>query len=40
MGEGFKGLKVFKMAYQCANDIFEVIKHFPKEERYLLTDQI
>ncbi|MDZ7660621.1 four helix bundle protein [Fodinibius sp.] len=40
MGEGFKDLKVYKMAYQCANDVFEVTKCFPKDERYSLTDQI
>jgi four helix bundle protein len=40
MGEGFKDLKVYKMAFQCANDIFEITKDFPKEERYSLTDQI
>ncbi len=40
MREGFKGLKVYKLAYQCATDIFEMTKNFPIAERYALTDQI
>ncbi|MCW9707397.1 four helix bundle protein [Fodinibius salsisoli] len=40
MREGFKDLKVYKLAYQCANEIFEITKNFPKAERYALTDQI
>lgn len=40
MREGFKNLKVYKLAYRCATDIFEITKNFPKEERYALTDQI
>jgi len=37
---GFKDLKVYKLAYQLAMEIFELTKSFPKEERYSLVDQI
>lgn len=40
MGEGFKNLKVYKIAYKCAKDIFEISKTYPKDDRYSLTDQI
>lgn len=40
MREGFKDLKAYNLAYKCAKNIFEVTKHFPKEEKYSLTDQI
>lgn len=36
----FKDLLVYKKAFELAMDIFEVSKHFPKEETYSLTDQI
>ena len=32
-------LEVFKLSYQLAMEIFNVSRHFPKEERYSLTDQ-
>ena len=35
-----KDLKVYKLAYKLAIDIFEVTKKLPKEETYSLTDQI
>lgn len=35
-----KELKVYKLAYRLAMEIFEFSKSFPKEERYSLTDQI
>lgn len=38
--EGHKDLKVFRLAYKLAMDIFEITRTFPKEERYSLTDQI
>ncbi len=38
--EGFRGLRVFQLAYKLAMEIFEESKAFPKEERYSLTDQI
>ena len=37
---GYRDLKVYKLAYKLAMDIFEVTKSFPPEERYSLTDQI
>ncbi len=33
-------LIVYQMAFKAANDIFELSKNFPKEEKYSLTDQI
>lgn len=36
----FFDLKIFKISYQLAMDIFNVTRNFPKEERYSLTDQI
>lgn len=37
---GFKELIAYKKARQLANDIFEITKLFPAEEKYSLTDQI
>lgn len=37
---GHKDLKVFRMAYRLAMEIFHLSKNFPIEERYSLTDQI
>ena len=36
----FRDLKVYQLSYTLANEIFELSKSFPKEERYSLTDQI
>ena len=33
-------LKVYKLAYKLAMEIFEISKKFPKEETFSLTDQI
>jgi len=33
-------LEVYKLAFKCAMEIFEISKSFPKEEKYSLTDQI
>jgi len=33
-------LKVYKLAFQAAMEIFEISKSFPKEETYSLTDQV
>ena len=33
-------LDVYKLAFKCAMEIFEISKSFPKEEIYSLTDQI
>lgn len=35
-----KDLKVYRLAYQLAMEVFEMSKKFPKEETYSLTDQI
>ncbi len=35
-----KEIKVYKLAFEQAMDIFELSKSFPKEEIYSLTDQI
>jgi four helix bundle protein len=36
----FKELAVYKKAKEQANEIFEISKTFPPEEKYSLTDQI
>ena len=38
--KGYRDLKVYKLAYRLAMEIFEETKHFPKEEKFSLTDQI
>lgn len=40
MTSGFKKLKVYKLAYSLAMEIFILSGRFPKEERYALTNQI
>jgi four helix bundle protein len=40
MSEGYKDLKVYKMAYKLSMEIYTISKSFPKEETYSLTDQI
>jgi four helix bundle protein len=35
-----RDLQVYQLAFKTAMHIFELSKHFPKEERYSLTDQI
>ncbi len=37
---GYRDLKVFRLAYRLSMDIFEITKSFPKEEKYSLIDQI
>ena len=37
---GFRDLKVYKLAFRLAMEIFHESKKFPIEERYSLTDQI
>ena len=37
---GFRDLKVYKLAYQLALEIFEITKSFPREEKYSLIDQL
>ncbi|MCX6318523.1 MAG: four helix bundle protein [Bacteroidetes bacterium] len=36
----FRGLIVYKKAFELAMEVFEITKSFPKEEKYSLTDQI
>lgn len=35
-----RDLEVYKLAFDCAMEIFHLTKAFPPEERYSLTDQI
>ena len=37
---GYRDLKVYQFAYQLALEIHQLSKGFPKEERYVLVDQI
>jgi four helix bundle protein len=36
----FKDLRVYKLAFEVQQEIFQTSKRFPAEERYALTDQI
>ena len=36
----FRELIVYQKAFEQAMNIFELTKHFPKEEKFSLTDQI
>ena len=36
----YRDLKVYKLSYKLAMEIFEISKNFPKEENYSLTTQI
>ena len=36
----FRGLRVYQSAFQAAMRIYELSKHWPREERYSLTDQV
>ena len=36
----FRQLDVYRLAFDCAMEIFRLSKGFPSEERYSLTDQI
>ena len=36
----FRDLRVYKTAFELQQQIFEMTKDFPKEEKYSLTDQI
>ena len=38
--QGFRDLIVYQKSYKLAMEIFEIIKTFPKEEKYSLTDQM
>ena len=37
---GYRDLKVYKLAYKLAMEVFAITKTFPKEEKYSLVDQI
>ena len=39
MAGSFRDLTVYKKAYALAMQIFKIIKKFPSEEKYELTDQ-
>jgi four helix bundle protein len=36
----FKDLRVYKLAFEVQQEIFQTSKRFPAEERYALTDQV
>ena len=38
--KGYKDLRVYRLSFETAIEIFEETKSFPKEEKYSLTDQI
>lgn len=38
--KGHRELEVYQQGFEAAMKIFEVAKHFPREEIYSLTDQI
>lgn len=40
VASGFRDLKVYKLAFSLAMEIFYESKKFPAEEKYSLTDQI
>lgn len=44
MGQGkissVRELDVYKLAFNCAMEIYQISKSFPQEEKYSLTDQI
>ena len=38
--QGFRDLRVYRLAFRLAMEIFHESKHFPREEKFSLTDQI
>lgn len=36
----FRDLKVYRIAFECAMEIYRMTKGFPAEERYSLVDQV
>jgi four helix bundle protein len=40
LAKSFRDLRVYQLARKAVSEIFEVIKAFPREEKYELTDQI
>lgn len=37
---GFRSLKIYERSYKAALAIYKTTEQFPKEEKYLLTDQL
>ncbi len=37
---GYRDLKVYKLSYQLALEVYKITKTFPQEEKYALVDQI
>jgi four helix bundle protein len=37
---GFKEMDVYRLSYQLALDLFHITKKFPRDEKYLLVNQI
>ncbi|MBW6431756.1 four helix bundle protein [Patescibacteria group bacterium] len=40
MATGLENLKIYQMAESLELEIFEILKSFPKEEKYLTVDQL
>ena len=40
LAKSFRDLKVYKLAFATAMEIFEISKKFPAEEKYSMTDQM
>jgi len=38
--ESFRDLKVYKLAFELQQQVFDLTRRFPQEERYALSDQI
>jgi four helix bundle protein len=38
--KGFRGLRVYQLAFAASMNIYYLSRNFPKEEKYSLTDQI
>jgi len=38
--QGLRDLKVYRLAFRLAKEIFHESKHFPREEKFSLRDQI
>ena len=40
MVKHFRQLRIYRQAFRAAQEIFQLSRDFPKEERYALTDQV
>ena len=38
--ESYRGLRVYQVAFELQQIIFEITKNFPREELFSLTDQV